>query len=57
MRRHAATLGLSRGYSANSMRATFIATALDNGAEREDVQKGAGHRDPSTTKLGDRRGL
>ena len=38
------------------MRATFIVTALENGAQLEDVQKAAGHRDPSTTKLYDRRG-
>src|ERR1700760_797872 len=52
----AAELGLDRGYSAHSMRATFITTALENGAQLEDVQKAAGHRDPSTTKLYDRRG-
>ena len=56
VRRHAATLGLPRGHSAHSMRAAFITTALDNGAKLEDVQKAAGHRDPSTTKLYDRRG-
>jgi site-specific recombinase XerD len=28
------------------MRATFITTALENGAQLEDVQKAAGHRDP-----------
>ena len=56
LRKHAATLGLTRGYSAHSMRATFITTALENGAQLEDVQKAAGHRDPSTTKLYDRRG-
>ena len=33
----------------NSVRATFITTALENGAQLEDVQA-AGHRDPSTTK-------
>ncbi|MBY0514375.1 MAG: tyrosine-type recombinase/integrase, partial [Gemmataceae bacterium] len=44
-----------RGYSAHSMRATFITTTLENGAKLEDVQKAAGHRDPSTTKLYDRR--
>jgi site-specific recombinase XerD len=38
------------------MRATFITTALENGAALEDVQKAAGHRDPSTTELYDRRG-
>lgn len=36
--------------------ATFITTALENRAQLEDVQKLAGHRDPSTTKLYDRRG-
>jgi integrase/recombinase XerD len=55
VRKCAAALGLDRGYSAHSMRATFITTALENGAQLEDVQKAAGHRDPSTTKLYDRR--
>jgi hypothetical protein len=35
------------------MRATFITTALENCTQLEDVQKAAGHRDPSTTKLYD----
>jgi integrase/recombinase XerD len=56
VRKYAAGLGLDRGYSAHSLRATFITTALENGAQLEDVQKAAGHRDPSTTKLYDRRG-
>lgn len=56
VRKYAALLGLDRGYSAHSMRATFITTALENGAQLEDVQRAAGHRDPSTTKLYDRRG-
>jgi integrase/recombinase XerD len=56
VRKYASQLGLDRGYSAHSMRATFITTALENGAQLEDVQKAAGHRDPSTTKLYDRRG-
>src|SRR5258708_24609464 len=56
VRKYAAALGLDRGYSAHSMRATFITTALENGAQLEDVQKTAGHRDPSTTKVYDRRG-
>ena len=55
LRKHARSIGLHRGYSAHSMRATFITTALKNGAQLEDVQKAAGHRDPSTTKLYDRR--
>src|SRR5271154_243275 len=46
VRKYAAALGLDRGYSAHSMRATFITTALENGAQLEDVQKAAGHRDP-----------
>lgn len=56
VRKYARRIGLDRGYSAHSMRATFITTALDNGASLEDVQRAAGHRDPSTTKLYDRRG-
>jgi integrase/recombinase XerD len=56
VRKYAAEIGLARGYSAHSMRATFITTALENGAPLEDVQKAAGHRDPSTTKRYDRRG-
>jgi integrase-like protein len=56
VRKYAAELGLDRGYSAHSMRATFITTALENGSQLEDVQKAAGHRDPGTTKLNDRRG-
>jgi hypothetical protein len=38
------------------MRATFITTALENGAQLEDVQKARGHRGPCTTKLYYRRG-
>ena len=56
LKKYARHIGLSRGYSAHSMRATFITTALDNGASLEDVQSAAGHADPSTTKLYDRRG-
>jgi integrase/recombinase XerD len=44
------------GVYPHSVRATFITTALENGAQLEDVQKAAGHRDPGTTKLYDRRG-
>ena len=56
VRKYAARIGLTRGYSAHSMRATFITTALENGVQLEDVQRAAGHRNPSTTKLYDRRG-
>jgi integrase/recombinase XerD len=52
VRRYADKIGLARGYSAHSMRATFITTALKNGAQLEDVQTAAGQ----TTKLYDRRG-
>ncbi|MGC2522130.1 MAG: hypothetical protein WA417_05765 [Stellaceae bacterium] len=47
VRKYAAALGL-RPHSADSIRATFITTALENGAQPEDIQKAAGHRDPST---------
>jgi integrase/recombinase XerD len=43
--------------AAHSTHAIFITTTLENGAQLEDVQKAAGHRDPSTTKLYDRRRL
>jgi len=56
MRKYSAALGGDRGYSAHLMRASFITTALENGAQLEDAQKAAGHRDPGTTKLYDRRG-
>ena len=56
LKKYAKRIGLKRGYSAHSMRATFITTALENGAGLEDVQLAAGHADPSTTKLYDRRG-
>jgi integrase/recombinase XerD len=56
LRKHAASIGLGRGYSAHSMRATFITTALENGAKLDDVQRAAGHAEPGTTKLYDRHG-
>lgn len=56
VKNYARRLGLTRGYSAHSMRATFITTALENGCSLEDVQRAAAHADPSTTKLYDRRG-
>jgi site-specific recombinase XerD len=56
LRKHAKAIGIERGYSAHSMRATFITTALENGCSLEDVQRAAGHREPGTTKLYDRRG-
>jgi site-specific recombinase XerD len=56
LRKYARAIGLVRGYSAHSMRATFITTALENGATLDDVQRAAGHSEPGTTKLYDRRG-
>jgi integrase/recombinase XerD len=56
LRKHARAIGMGRGYSAHSMRATFITTALENGATLDDVQRAAGHAEPGTTKLYDRRG-
>lgn len=56
LRKYARAAGLNHGYSAHSMRATFITTALDNGASLEDVQRDVGHANPTTTKLYDRRG-
>ena len=40
LRKHAKAIGLGRGFSAHSMRATFITTALENGATLDDVQRG-----------------
>jgi len=56
LRKYARKIGLHRGFSAHSMRATFITRALDNGASLEEVQRAAGHADATTTKLYDRRG-
>jgi len=56
LRKYAKAIGIVRGYSAHSMRATFITTALENGCSLEDVQRAAGHSEPGTTKLYDRRG-
>jgi len=55
LRKHAAAIGLTRGYSAHSMRGTFITIALENDATLDDVQRAAGRSEPSTTKLYDRR--
>jgi integrase/recombinase XerD len=46
---------VGHGYSDHSMPATFITTALEDGAKLEDVHRTAGHVDPSTTQLYDRR--
>ena len=57
LRKHALAIGLTRGYSAHSMRATVIATALENGLTQDYVQRAAGHAERGTTKLYDRRGI
>jgi len=57
VRKYAQAIGLERGFSAHSIRATFITRALDNGASLEEVQRAAGHADATTTKLYDRRGI
>lgn len=56
VRKHAFRISLTRDYSAHSMHATFITTALRNGARFEDVQDAAGHANLSTTRLYDKRG-
>jgi integrase/recombinase XerD len=56
LRKYAAAIGHTRGYSAHSMRAIFITTALENGATLYDVQRAASHAEPGTTKLCDRHG-
>lgn len=56
LKKYCGQTDLPRGFSAHSMRATFITTALQNGASLEDVQRDVGHADPTTTKLYDRRG-
>jgi integrase/recombinase XerD len=43
------------GYSAHTARATFVSTALDNGASLEDVKEWLGHANIATTRLYDRR--
>jgi len=56
VKRHALDLCFAGRYSAHSMRATFITTTLENGSPLEE-QRAAGHSDPGTTKLYDRRGF
>ena len=55
VKKYARPLGLNRGYSAHSIRATFITTALENGCSLEDVQYASGHAAAPTTKLHERR--
>ena len=55
LRKHARAIGWT-GDTQRIRCATFITTALENGGSPEDAQRAAGHREPSTTKLYDRRG-
>lgn len=55
VRRYAARIGKARGYGAHAMRATWVTTALANGADIVDVQRDAGHADVSVTRRYDRR--
>lgn len=55
VRKYAALIGKTRGYAAHAMRATWVTTALANGADIVDVQQDAGHSDVSVTRRYDRR--
>lgn len=55
LKKYSEQIGLASGFRAHSMRATFITTALQNGANLKDVQSDVGHANPSTTRLYDRR--
>jgi integrase/recombinase XerD len=57
VQRYAKLAKIKGAYTAHSMRATFITVALAGGAQFEEVQRAAGHADPNTTKLYDRRGF
>ncbi len=48
-------IGISSGFSAHSMRATFATRALSNGADLVNVKKALGHADVSTTLIYDHR--
>jgi integrase/recombinase XerD len=57
LRKYATELGLDRGYSAHSMRATFITTALENGVQLSRTsRKPAGLATRARPKLYGRRG-
>ncbi len=47
--------GIEGNYSPHSIRATFITTALKNGASESEVQRAAGHVSVQTTLRYDRR--
>jgi integrase/recombinase XerD len=56
LQRYVRQVGIKARYTPHSMRATFITTALANGASLEDVQAAAGHANADTTKVYDKRG-
>jgi hypothetical protein len=53
VRKYAPLLGPDHGYLAHSMPASFIATAIENGARPGDEQKAVRRSDPTTTTLYD----
>ena len=55
LKRRFAGAGLSERYSAHSFRVTTITDLLEQDTPLEDVQRLAGHADPRTTRLYDRR--
>ena len=55
LKRRFAEAGLSERYSAHSFRVTTITDLLEQDIPLEDVQRLAGHADPRTTRLYDRR--
>jgi len=55
VKRRMAACGLPRRLSPHSFRVTTITDLLEQGVPLEDVQNLAGHADPRTTRLYDRR--
>ena len=56
IRRRAAEAGITTRLGSHSMRGTGITAYLVNGGTLDAAQRMAGHSDPRTTKLYDRRG-
>jgi site-specific recombinase XerD len=56
MKRRLAAAGLPARYSPHSFRVATVTNLLEQNASLEDVQNLAGHADPRTTRLYDRRG-
>jgi integrase/recombinase XerD len=54
VQRLARRAGVRHKVSPHSLRHTFVTTALDAGVPLRDVQDGAGHADPRTTRRYDR---